>query len=304
MKKNIHKRQVQPSNKNIASVIITYNPEGDFNNRLDLITSQVAHTIIVDNSNSAVAYNILEQSESLNVEVIRNTSNLGIAKALNQGVQRAIELGFSWVLTFDQDTVVDLDMVKCLMSIYSHCDFKGSIGIISPNARSKFSGRLYIDCQNANKDFIELKTVVTSGSMMSVDAYEHVGPFRDDFFIEGVDLEYCLRLHKYGYKVLLSSLPLMTHGAGKMEEHSFLGRTVLVPNHLPWRYYYMIRNLIIISRSYFFQEIAWISRAILNSFKMAIKILLFEDKKWAKFYYMSIGVFDAFFKPNHNRFYP
>ena len=98
------------------------------------------------------------------------------------------------MLTLDQDTEVDPNMVGSLCMILSQCHVKESIGIIGSNSRSKHSGRLYIDCTGQADEFIETKTVVTSGSLMSVSAYEKVGPFREDFFIEGVDLEYCRKL--------------------------------------------------------------------------------------------------------------
>jgi GT2 family glycosyltransferase len=39
---------------------------------------------------------------------------LGIARALNIGIERAVLRGFSWVLLLDQDSCVEKDMVQTL----------------------------------------------------------------------------------------------------------------------------------------------------------------------------------------------
>lgn len=280
--------------KKIAAVIITYNPDREFKERIELIKNQVSQAIIIDNYSSPLVRQMLRVLKSSKIEVIENASNKGLAVALNQGVLRAKELGYSWVLFLDQDTIVDNDMLKSLVSIYSQCLFYEKIGLIGSNARSKYGSRLYVNCQNIKKNFIKVRTVITSGSLLSLAAYEKAGPFRDDFFIEGIDLEYCLRLRKYGYEVLLSCRPLMTHAAGKMEEHNFLGRVILVANHEPWRYYLVARNLLEIFIIYFWREPIWVLKTSFNFLKTVIKIILYEDAKMLKLKYLSKGIWDAF----------
>lgn len=298
MEKMVKKHQTEPCVQNIAAVIVTYNPDGDFSRRLNYLISQVAYIIIVDNASSFSVQRMLEGAVLLSKsEIINNNHNVGIATALNQGVRRAAELGFSWVLTLDQDTSVDNNMVNTLTSIYNRYPSKERIGIIGSNSRSKHSGRLFINCKDTEDSFVELKTVITSGSLMPLSVYKVTGPFRDDFFIEAVDLEYCLRLRKYGYKVLFSCQPLMTHVTGKMEEHNFLGRTILVDNHPPWRYYYRLRNFLRITKTYFWREPAWIFSTSFSFVKMFVKIIMFESNKLSKFSYMLCGFWDAFFNP-------
>lgn len=277
----------------IAAVIVSYNPDKDFGKRLSVVQKQVDRIIIIDNSSNTSIYEILNDYLSGDMDIIENKLNLGIAAALNQGVKKAMQLGFSWALTLDQDTEVDPNMVSHLCSILSHHPDRGALGIIGSNARSKHAGRLFIDCSRQPGEFIETKTVITSGSIMSLSAYEKTGPFREDFFIEGVDLEYCLRLRRHGFKVLMSCNALMTHAAGKMEEHRFLGRVVLIANHEPWRYYFMIRNLMHISVRYAKHEPAWVCMLWCNIFKMLIKIVLFEERRKEKLCNMARGVRDG-----------
>jgi rhamnosyltransferase len=278
----------------IAAVIVAFNPDTDFGQRVNVVLPQVARVIIVDNASLIPVRETLAGAPYDRMDIIENLQNMGIATGLNQGVRRAAQLGFAWVLTLDQDTDVDATMVSDLWSILSHCPVRDSIGIVGSNGRTKYSGRVYIDCTGQASDFIERKTLATSGSLMSLRAYEHVGPFRDDFFIDGVDLEYCLRLRRYGFKVLISCKPLMTHVGGKGEEHCLLGRPVIVLKHPPWRYYYLLRNLTQISRSYVKQEPGWVFSQWMNDMpKLFIKIGFFEDNKLEKVKHMLLGIRDG-----------
>ena len=289
----LKQKEVSPDFKNIAAVIVTHNPDKDLKRRLNLVTSQAAYVIIVDNG-SINASEII-QLKGPKVEIIANKNNPGLATALNQGMKRAEELNFRWVLTLDQDTLIDDNMIDSLINIYHQYPHKEKIGVIGSNARSKISGRPFRFCRHTKKDFIKIKTAITAGSLMPLSVYEKVGPFRDKFFIEGIDLEYCLRLRKYGYEILFFCRPLMTHAAGKMEEYNFLGRVILVANNEPWRYYLAVRNLLEIFMIYFWREPIWVLGASFNFMKTVIKIILYEDAKMLKLEYLNKGIWDALF---------
>jgi rhamnosyltransferase len=284
----------QVCKETIAAVIVAFNPDTDFGRRLNVVLPQVARVIIVDNASLILVRKTLADLPCDRMDIIENRQNVGIATGLNQGVKRAAQLDFAWVLTLDQDTDVDPTMVSDLWSILSHCPVRDSVGILGSNARSKHSGRLQVNCTGQTGEFIERKEVTCTGSLMSVPAYEHVGPFRDDFFMDGVDLEYCLRLRRHGFKILTSCKPFITHAPGKGEEHRLLGRVVLVANLVPLRYYYRLRNLIQISRSYLKQERTLLFSLWIKGMPMMfIKILFWEDNKLEKYKHVLLGIRDG-----------
>lgn len=278
---------------NIAALIVTFNPEGDFLDRLRAIADQVHYVIIVDNNSYDDIRQRLDEEISKKTEIIRNDSNLGVATALNQGVQAAMARGYAWVLMLDQDTQVLGDMIGGLTSLHDECPFRNEVGIIAANSESEISRIRYLRGGKGNKRYVEHPTAMTSGSLLAVGAYQKVGRFRDDFFIESVDTEYCLRLRKHGYRVIVSCDPLMIHAAGRMEEHSFLGRKVLVGNHAPWRYYFMVRNFLMTVRKYFFAETKWSLWSFRCLIVMILKVCLYEDNRGKKLEFMALGLFDA-----------
>lgn len=284
-----------PSQEDICAIIITYNPDNEFPKRLSLVAPQVGHVVIVDNHSSEDSLISFKNAVNGKVELIENPANLGIAVALNKGVRRASEMGFKWVLTLDEDSILDEDMIDRLIDVVRIHPKPEEIGVIGSNARSKISNQLAMRYGDSDKTYFEEKTVISSGSLIPVRVYNTVGPFRDDFFIEGVDLEYCLRVRKHGFKVYCTRDALMTHSGGRGEEHKFFGRAVLVTNHLPWRYHLIVRNFVAIVRMYLFRETSWVLGSSMNFVKVFVKITAFEENKLRKYAAIARGLKDGLF---------
>src|SRR5437762_5458329 len=187
-------RQLCPTRENVCAVVVTYFPEGDLLSRLQRLRPQVAQVVVVDNGTTGEAANSLQAAESeLRITLIRNGCNLGIATALNQGAQWAAEQGYQWILTLDQDTESDPTMVESLTSVYRSCEFAEKVAVVGPNFRQAFNNKPFYEfAEVGERSYRELKTVITSGSLTSLRAFQVIGGFREDFFIDCVDLEYCL----------------------------------------------------------------------------------------------------------------
>jgi rhamnosyltransferase len=285
---------VFPSEQTICAIYVTYHPDGRFPERLTQIVPQVAHIIIVDNHSNDEAVRMLRTlCAEGNGELIENEENRGIATALNQGICRAIELGYPWALTFDQDSWPDQDLVKTLSEIYANHPERWKVKIIGSNYRSPITGNPVLNFKNITSSlFVESTVVITSGALMCLRAYEEVGPFRDDFFIDLVDHEYCLRIRSYGYKVLISRRSLITHPLGNESIHRFLwGQSCY--NHSPLRKYYITRNCLTTCGLYGYKEPYWVMRRFGGIFKDALLVILFEREKLEKLWAMLLGAWHA-----------
>lgn len=279
----------------VSAIIVTYFPDTLFEERLKRISNQVSQCIVIDNSSNTAVQDRLRIISSEKVELLFNSRNIGLGAALNQGVILAKKMHSDYVLFFDQDSQADDDIVEKLREIYD-LSKEQVVGVVGANFRSIVSGRLGIRCAKGRVSR-EVETVITSGSLLSISVYDAVGPFREDFFIECIDLEYCLRLRRHGYAVVISCRPLMTHAAGKMRETRLFGRSVLLSDHEPRRYYYMMRNFFILMRIYSFSEFSWISRACLNHLKMCAKILFYEQGRISKMKDIVVGCRDGAIAP-------
>jgi rhamnosyltransferase len=287
-----------PAKENICAIIVTYSPDAHFGERLDRIHRQVGKTIIVDNTGDADPGASLQPINLADIEIIRNHENVGIAEALNQGISRAKQLGYAWTITFDQDSWIHSDLVDALVGIYEQQARPELVGIIGCNYEDEGTHTLAIKSLSSGPNFRETEAVVTSGSLLCVATFSKVGPFRSDFFIDFVDYEYCLRLLQLGYKIIISTAPLMVHALGTPTPFSLDsgvgGMSLVLTNRSPLRRYYMTRNALLVAREYFAVAPKWVLRSMASVLGFALlKIPLEKNARRKKLCATMYGALDA-----------
>jgi rhamnosyltransferase len=277
---------LEPNPENICAIFIAYFPDTQFSERLEKMRRQVAKILVVDNTPGGTGLGAsLHSQNGLDIEVIENRANLGVGAALNQGFARAIQLGYRWVVTFDQDSWAQGNLISTLAGIIKRQSRQDRLGIVGCNFEDQNLNAPAVKPNSVGPDFLEPLTVITSGSLMSTEVFSAVGPFRQDFFIDFIDHEYCLRLRKRGYSVLMSTAPLMTHALGAAEKlgTGITGHLSLVlTNRPPIRRYYMARNCLLVAKEYFMEAPIWTVKAILSTLVFAALKIPFEKTDRSK----------------------
>jgi rhamnosyltransferase len=291
-----------PEKKNICAVIVTYHPDASFSDHVKCIARQVGQVVVVDNHSDSDSVSMLQDScKGLKVELILNDCNLGVAAALNQGVNLAHEMAFSWVLLFDQDTRPLDFMVHTLAAVYKGYPEKDRLALIGSNYYKGDSGRVsYESGSDASCLWMTQKAVITSGSLLRVSVFREIGPFRDELFIDHVDHEYCLRARGRGFDVVVTCSPVMMHSIGTVTWHNFLWRKAETSNHSALRRYYMARNDIVIAKEYMSTEPVWVLGKLYSRFTSIVLICFFEKHKLAKLKLSALGFLDGL-TSNFNR---
>lgn len=271
--------------------MVLYKPTvGELGNLYGLL-SQLDLLIIV--CNGKIDLDFLDQYDSDKWIKLENLNNQGLGRALNQGVSKAFELGYEFCFTFDQDTkIVDFfeDEWKRMLLRF---DETSCVGIFAANYHQDSKPiRRPVD----GTKLVSTETVIQSGALFSKRAFEICGVFREDYFIEGIDIEYCLRTRANGYKILITDTPLMWHGAGQNIPKKLLGKTVYLANHDEQRLYLQFRNLVSIMKRYFIGFPRWGSSVLLSLFKKIILLTIFESNRFAKFLSIVKGIWDGFTK--------
>jgi rhamnosyltransferase len=295
-----HRKEPKPSRNSICAVIITYHPDTGLRERIEQIRPQVDKLLIVDNNSAPDCVAMIQRiSKDLDVDVIENESNLGVAEALNQGFKYAERFGsrYSWVLTLDQDTYCYSTLIEQLVSAYEDCPFRDEVGIIGTNYQEKTTERILHKNTQADDSWEEVKNLPTSGCITTLAAFSKVGDFRSDFFIDYVDTEYCMRLRNKGYRVLISPRIGMIHPLGYYRSsklHKLLRGSSMITNYPPLRHYYWTRNGVILILENLWRDINWsLNEAYYLFFRRIITMLLFEDKKLIKIGNICLGVWHA-----------
>lgn len=284
-----------PEKANICAVIVSYHPDVEFPDRLRTLARQVDCVVIVDNGSSEQEIEMLGRAASgTGATVVRNQDNIGIASALNQGLEWAREHGFEWLLTLDQDTVLMDGVVETFAEVYKSCATQRNVAMIGSNYIDRVSGHSFIE--ETGKDglpWVDALTVITSGTLLSVAAAGQIGRFRDEFFIDHVDDEYCLRARRFGYVSVMTRRPLMVHTSGSPRYHEFLGKRLTTPHLSAARRYYRTRNLVALIREYRCSNPEWVNFAITVRYKETILMLMFEKNKIQKMLRVLQGIFDG-----------
>jgi len=199
------KRQV-PEQESICAIVVTYHPDQGLPERIERISKQVGKVVIVDNNSNETSLAMIRNTAlNFQIHLILNNKNVGVATALNQGVAYALDCGdsYTWFLTLDQDTIPFHDMVENLISAYDECPFKNQLGVIGSNYRELTTGEILYSGDAGGEAWAEVENLPTSGCLTSITAFKEVGRFRDDLFIDYVDIEYCMRLREKGFRVII-----------------------------------------------------------------------------------------------------
>lgn len=178
-------------------------------------------TIIVVDGSTDRTYEMLE-SQFPRVEVVKGSGSLWYTKSMNVGFEKAFELGGDYILTLNDDVVLDDNYLR-IMALYAATNEPGIIGSLSLTMheppRILFSGvRKYIRWRQKNLKYHSVfaeydesmtgihKTVVLPGRGMLIpqSLVKQLNGF-DEYFVQyHSDEDFCLRAARLGASVRVS----------------------------------------------------------------------------------------------------
>ncbi len=179
--------------------------------------------LLIDNSESEDYLNYLSNYflNRTEIFILKNLKNLGFAKAVNIGINIALNDNFDFVLLLNNDAYLDKN---CLLELIRVANEAKEIGLLSPvifyatEPNKVWGSGGYFD-KFLSRIRIKLKNKVVSGENLSKnppqfvdfisgcvmlikkEVIEKVGLFDDRFFLYNEDLDYCLRAKAQGFKI-------------------------------------------------------------------------------------------------------
>lgn len=219
------------------------------------------------------------------VFILSNGKNAGIGVALNEAIKYSIGYGCTHIMTMDQDSVWK-DFNKYKFAIYSNNI--ENVALYAPTI-ANIEETVYYTC---NKEDLY---AITSGSVISIKFLQYIGLFNEQFFIDEVDNEFCVRVVKKGYHIHIFKDIFLYQQFGP--EKSLIGISKYKLNYSAFRTYYQVRNRLWMHRMYP-HDLNWRykTRTYLYSIiRRSILILLFEKNKLNKIRAIVRGMYDGFF---------
>lgn len=272
-----------------CSIIVSFNPNITNITALAKSLARQGSSIIVIDNNSNNKY--LLQKEILKIKktkIIILDKNTGISHAQNIGIENAQTEKYSHVFFFDQDSTIDDEYTKKQMQVFYEIKTKQpNLAALGPALIDKKHGFNYkiinitqygrrrkVSTQSRNEPF-PASLIISSGSLVSVDALREIGPMDERFFIDYVDTEWCLRAHAKGYCIYINPQVKMLHSIGDKSLKLLKWR---VPVHSPFRRYYRIRNALFLLEMPHVPTLLALREIIFNLVHQVVIILCEKNK--------------------------
>lgn len=256
----------------IAAVLVLHDPGPRELATLRQAARLVKRLFVIDNSSPAVRL----QDLPAGITHIANGANLGVARALNQGMEAAMDEGFAYALLLDQDTHIERRSVERLRAAFEGLS---DAFIVCP--------RLFYDSavpprRKAKHPVTRVNVAISSGSLIDLSRVGEVGLHDEKLFIDYVDFEYCLRAATKGYHTYRIEDAEIRHRLGKARPARLLGLRFMPTHHPPARRYYKTRNMLYVWRRYARTHPRWVMRSVRKFMIEFLEIWLFEERKLEK----------------------
>ena len=262
----------------ITAIVTAYHPDALLRGVVESALAVCDAVVVVDNTPRADGAEAVDPLGGLvdpRVTVFGDGGNLGLAAALNLGIT-ALSDKTEAVLLLDQDSVLPDGLIESLAKDLDD----PSIGIVGPSPVDAATGKHYETLAGRHQQIDDRDMVITSGMLVRREALAKVpGGFREDFFVDYVDVDFCLRARRDGVRIVRDLSLEMPHSIGDVRTHRFLGKQVRVGHQAEWRHYWNTRNGTILIREHLRHNPVW---AVTNALFLArwfVFIVLFEPKR-------------------------
>jgi rhamnosyltransferase len=212
-----------------------------------------------------------------NVTLEAQDKNIGLGAAYNLASSWAQKIEATHLLLLDQDSVPANGMVAALLNAF---DKPGPVAATGPLWRDRRSGEkgffLRFSGWGTRKftpgpgEIVPVDFLISSGSLISLDAWSDIGPFDETLMIDHVDTDWVLRARARAYRLYGVADAGLDHAFGEIApavSPSGLRRLAVYP---PERNYYLLRNSIALWRRAY---VPW--RWILRDGRRTVGLMLY-----------------------------
>lgn len=269
----------------VAAVVVAYRPDVALLAQvLAAVAPQVAHVLLVVNDDGGWSCEMPS-----NVILDRPGKNIGLGAAYNLAVAWARKQGATHLLLLDQDSIAAPDMVEKLLRALEQRPGAAAAGPLWRDRRTGRDGffvrstrwgmRKYVPAEGDGVTDVDF--LISSGSLLVLDAAEEIGGFDAGLFIDHVDTDWTLRAKAKGYALYGVSAARLDHTMGEKVHTSILVGDRVLFHYPPERQYYMMRNsLILWQRTY--APWSWILRDARRTGMMTLYYIIFLPPRLAR----------------------
>ncbi|MGB5217978.1 MAG: glycosyltransferase family 2 protein [Smithella sp.] len=233
--------------RNVSAIIVNYNAGPLLKESFNMLlgSASVAKVFVVDNGSTDHSMDEMDQLAALQSRLIciRNSKNLGFARACNIGVEAAGNC--EYLLFLNPDCLIDGNALELLLAFMKSSPETGMAGplLLNPDGTEQSGGRRsvptpwrsFIRAFGLSKlgqrfprlftDFLlhqqplpdsPAEVEAISGSCMLVrrEALSDVGLLDENYFMHCEDLDWCMRFRQKGWKIMFVPDARVVHHQG------------------------------------------------------------------------------------------
>jgi rhamnosyltransferase len=229
-----------------------------------------------------------------------------VGAAQNAGIAVLRRQGVRYVLLLDQDSVCAPDMVERLVAAAHELADRGvGVAAVGPRYRAapggplsgfvrfgRWGGRGSVSGEVPDGGAVEADFLIASGALIPIDSLDRVGPMEEELFIDHVDTEWFLRARHAGLRCFGVPGAEMEHALGEGASRLWFGRWRHVPDHRPFRYYYIVRNSLLLYRRAY-APLRWIVGDVVRLLGLALLNATVRPGRVLRLRMMARGVRDG-----------
>lgn len=245
----------------VAAVVVGYLPELEvLDNLLLSLGRQVDVLVFLDNGGGA---EVLRNSTDAREKLIYHNmlGNQGLGAALNVGFGIAVAADCQYVVTFDQDSHAQPDLIERLHQAMDNAKRLDDKAIaVSPAFFDRRDGKeinfpFYTSVGGSIKPVFEsdnahglvkADALITSGMFVDVQAWVQGIQYDEGMFVDFTDTEWCFRVRDRGYSLYGCLDVQMGHALSDAPPVKFLGLSFF--RYSPVRRYFFFRNTVAVCR--------------------------------------------------------
>ena len=223
-----------------------------------------------------------------NLRQIRSPQNIGLGAGLNAVMSTAREEGFTTLVLFDQDSVPTRELIDQLAEHWRDLTAAGhQLAALGPRLGIP-SGQGYKTIRYAWRgktlapEVAAVDFLPTSGSLVSIEAWAAIGPFRTDYFIGSIDVEWGFRAWSKGYPSVCLLDVEMAHRWGTPVKEQRHGWRPQIVRQTDLRTFYYVRNSVdLLQQSYI--PCRWRLESAIRLIGQLSLLLIWRKLNWRTF---------------------
>lgn len=261
----------------ILAILILYNPDEKITLKIKEYANIFDFLFIWDNS--AFILPGIKQVIKKSSNLLYNSYkvNIGLSSAYNKGIKYAKENKYDIIATLDQDSSFE-NLDKLIMFSKYYLKTHKSILGVDYRINRPLQGIELLPCD----------WVINSGLFISIDTINSIGGYNELFFVDGVDMELCLRARNANIFSYIFTGSNINQIYGELQSIKLFNKQFTFRVYSPSRVKEIVFSHILLYRKYHEKKILQELSCII---KLNIKTILLYHNRVSRFINLLRGIF-------------